>query len=82
MQAEGQDQVAIVLARHGDGEVVVNALLELVQHRKAVRSSKVDFCLLNRISSQRLQGRTDMVSEILRRPGETLCLCQSDSWSG
>ncbi len=55
--AEGQDQVAIVPARHGDGEVIVDAFFELVQHRKAVRRGKVDFCLLDRVSSQRLHGK-------------------------
>jgi hypothetical protein len=69
VQAEGQDQVAIVPARQRDGEVVVDAFFELVQHREAVRSGKVDFRLPDRISSQRLQRKDghDAGESTLRR---------------
>ncbi|MNC86871.1 hypothetical protein D3C83_25570 [compost metagenome] len=45
VQAEGQDQVAVVAPRHGDGEVVVDALLQLVEHGEAVRGGEMDLRL-------------------------------------
>ena len=53
VQAERQDQVAVLVPRHGDREVVVDALLELVQHRKAVRSGEVDLGLADRVGRGR-----------------------------
>jgi hypothetical protein len=68
VQAEGQDQVAIVAAGHGDREVVVDAFLELVQHGEAVRGGQVDPGLAHRVGggrNQRVNGHGGMIP-----PGE------------
>jgi hypothetical protein len=55
VQAERQDQVAIVPSRHSHGEVVVDALVEFMQHGDAVCGSEVDLRL--GYGSALLEGR-------------------------
>ena len=43
VQPERQDQVLVVAAGHGHREVVVYALLKVVEHRQAVGGGKMDF---------------------------------------
>ena len=56
MQAKRQDQELVVAARNRDGKVVVDALLKVMQHGKAMRCCKVDPGLGQRVYRQ---GRTD-----------------------
>src|SRR5438067_13518352 len=42
MQSERKDQVSVVASGHGDGEVVVDSFLELVQHCQAMRGGEMD----------------------------------------
>jgi hypothetical protein len=53
VQAERQNQVLVVAPRHGDREVVVDALLEVVEHGEAMRRSELDFRLRDRIDCAR-----------------------------
>ena len=45
VQTEGQHQVAIVVAGHGHGKVIIDTLFEFVVDREAQRSREVDFRL-------------------------------------
>ena len=57
MQTEGQHEVPVLRAGQGHGEVIVDALLQLVQHGQAVRRRKVNLRLAHRIGDARtLQG--------------------------
>ncbi len=49
VQPERQDQVAVVAARHGHREMVVDALLEIVQHGETVGRGEVYFRLGQRV---------------------------------
>jgi hypothetical protein len=40
--SKGQDQKPIGLPRHGDREVIVDALIEFVQNRQAQRGGEFD----------------------------------------
>ena len=53
MQAEGKDQIAVVAAGNGHGEVVVDSLFQLVQHGQAVRCGEVHLRLRHRIDRTR-----------------------------
>jgi hypothetical protein len=51
VQAEGQHQVAILVTRQGDGEVVVDTFFEFVVYRQPQRCRQVDFRLRDRIGT-------------------------------
>ncbi len=71
VQAERQDQVAVVVAGDGDGEVVVDALFQFVQNRKAVRGGEVDLGLCDRIDGARGRQWVNGHDGPLRIPGAT-----------
>ena len=70
MQAEGQDQVAVVPARHGHREMVVDPFLQLVQHGEPMGGSKLDLRLRDRIDcargSQRVNGHDGPLRKSVR----------------
>jgi 5'-3' exonuclease len=65
VQAERQDQVLPVASRNGHREVVVDAFVELVQHRQPQRAGQLDARLGDRVSGRR--ART--VARVRARPG-------------
>jgi hypothetical protein len=53
VQAEGQDQVAVLMAGDRDREVIVDALFQLVQYREPVGGGEVDLGLPDRVGRGR-----------------------------
>ena len=60
MHTEGQDEVSVVPAGHGCGEVVVDAFFQLVQYGQSVSGGKMDLGLRDGIDrargTQRVNG--------------------------
>ena len=75
VQAEGQNQIAVVAAGHRDREMVVDAFLELVQNRQPMRGRKVDLCFADRIggsaAGQRMNGHDGPPTIIYKRDDTT-----------
>src|SRR5688500_14485778 len=56
VQAEGKDEIAIVVAGDRHREMIVDTLLQLMQHGEPVSGREMDLCLPQRIGGRRNQG--------------------------
>jgi hypothetical protein len=47
MHAKGRNQVLVFATGYDHREMIVNALVQVVEHGKTICGSKMNFCLLN-----------------------------------
>jgi hypothetical protein len=80
VQAERQDEVAVVMAGDRHGEVVVDTLFQLVQDRKSERGGEVHLCLPHRVGGGRNQGMNGHGSGMIIEPGPTSIPLKPQDW--
>ena len=84
VQAKGQNKKAISGAWNGHREVVVDTLIQLVQHREAVRCSKIDSSLTDGVDVARrrkgMHGHRDTC--VVNSPRITIALVRAVRFVG